>query len=49
MFADLHTTARMLVRSGVRQRYPHPSQDEIDRGLAALLYGKDVSSKFFGG
>jgi hypothetical protein len=48
MLAGLFTTARMLARSGISQRHPQADQNEIDRRLAALLYGEDISRNLFG-
>jgi hypothetical protein len=48
MMAELNATARSLARSGLRQRYPKASEVEINRRLAALLYGEELARKAFG-
>ena len=48
MRVELNTSARLLARSGLRQRYPQADAVEINRRLAALLYGEELAQKVIG-
>jgi hypothetical protein len=48
MMAELNAAARLLARSGLKQRYPEASTAEINHRLAALLYGEEFANKALG-
>jgi len=48
MLAGLNASARMLALSGLRSRYPHASDRELQRRLAGLLLGEILACKVYG-
>lgn len=48
MLAGLNASARMLSLSGLRSRYPHASERELQRRLAGLLLGEILACKVYG-
>ena len=48
MLAGLNASARGLALAGLRQRFPHASDAELNRCLADLLLGPDLARKVYG-
>ena len=48
MLAELNAAARLLALSGLRQRYPDASENELQRRLAGLLFGENLAVKVYG-
>jgi hypothetical protein len=48
MLAELNAAARLLALSGLRQRYPDASENELQRRLAGLLFGENLAEKVYG-
>jgi len=48
MLAQLNASARLLARTGLRQRYPQAGEDELRRRLAGLLLGEELACKVYG-
>jgi hypothetical protein len=48
MLAGLNASARSLAVIGLRQRYPHAGEAELERRLADLLLGPDLARKVLG-
>jgi len=48
MLAGLKASARKLALTGLRQRFPHASEAELNRRLAYLLLGPDLARKALG-
>ena len=48
MVGQLNQTVRMLVLSGLRQRYPEAAPQELRRRLAGLLLGPDLAARAYG-
>lgn len=48
MVADLNQTVRMLALSGLRQRNPDASEEQLKRMLADLMLGDELASKVYG-
>jgi hypothetical protein len=49
MVAELNATVKLVLLSGLRQRYPKASESELRRRLAGLLLGEELASKVYGG
>jgi hypothetical protein len=47
MLAGLNASARSLALTGLRQRFPHASEAELNRRLADLLLGPNLARKVF--
>ena len=43
----MNASARRLALAGLRSRYPHATEAELRRKLAALLYGEEVADEFY--
>ena len=48
MVAQMNSTLRTLALSGLRQRYPDASPDELRRRLADLWLGPELAAKAYG-
>ena len=48
MVDQLNQTVKLLMLSGLRQRYPHENEARINRRLAGLLLGEELASKVYG-
>ena len=48
MLADLNEAARILALTGLRERYPQATEAEIQRRLADLLLGEEMTLKVYG-
>jgi hypothetical protein len=48
MLTRLNASARELALAGLRRRYPHANQAEIQRRLADLLLGDELACKVYG-
>ena len=48
ILAGLNASARNLAIVGLRQRFPHATDAELNRRLADLLLGPDLARKVFG-
>jgi hypothetical protein len=48
MLAELNETVRTLALSGLRQRYPQASAQELRRRLADLLLGPELAARVYG-
>ena len=48
MVDQLNQAARMLALSGLRQRYPHATPDELRRRLADLVLGAELAARVYG-
>jgi hypothetical protein len=48
MWGQLNLAARLLARSGLRARYPHASEGELQRRLADLLLGAELAARVYG-
>ena len=48
MVGQLNQTVRTLALSGLRQRYPEASPQELRRRLADLLLGPDLAAQVYG-
>lgn len=48
MLAELNDTVRTLALSGLRQRYPQASTQELRRRLADLLLGPELAARVYG-
>jgi hypothetical protein len=48
MLGQLNRTARTLALSGLRQRYPQASPQQLRRHLADLLLGSILAEKVYG-
>lgn len=48
MMGQLNKTARTLMLSGLRERYPQASDAEIRRRLADLVLGKELALQVYG-
>jgi hypothetical protein len=45
---QMYLTVKQLALSGLRQRYPTATQDELHRRLADLLLGPELAEKVYG-
>jgi hypothetical protein len=45
---DLITTGRALSLSGLRERFPAATPEELHRRLATLILGADLATKVYG-
>jgi hypothetical protein len=45
---DLNETVRVLATSGLRQRYPNATPEQIHRLMADLLLGTELAGKVYG-
>lgn len=48
MLSGLNASARRLALIGLRQRFPHATDAELNRRLADLLLGPDLARKVLG-
>jgi hypothetical protein len=48
MLAQLNASARLLALTGLRAQYPHASEAELRRRLAALLLGEELARRVYG-
>lgn len=48
MVAQLNQTVRLLMREGLRQRFPNASDVETQRRLADLLLGPELAARVYG-
>jgi len=48
MVEQLNQSVRLLVLTGLRQRYPHEDEDRLHRRLADLLLGEELAFKVYG-
>jgi len=48
MLAQLNASVRIVALAGLRSRYPHASETELRRRLAALLLGDELARKVYG-
>jgi hypothetical protein len=48
MLGQLNQMARTLALSGLRQRHPHATPEELQRRLADLLLGPDLAAQVYG-
>ncbi len=48
MVAQMNETVRTLALSGLRQRYPQATPEELRRRLADLLLGPELAEKVYG-
>ena len=48
MVGQLNQTVRTLALSGLRQRYPEATSQELRRRLADLLLGPDLAARVYG-
>lgn len=48
MVAQMNETVRTLALSGLRQRYPRASADELRRRLADALLGPELAARVYG-
>lgn len=48
MVDQLNQAVKLLMLSGLRQRYPHENEARINRRLAGLLLGEELASKVYG-
>lgn len=48
MVAAMNQTVRTLALSGLRQRFPHASEAELQRRLADLLLGEELAARVYG-
>lgn len=48
MLGQLNETARTLALSGLRQRYPQATPEELRRRLADLLLGSELAERVYG-
>ncbi len=48
MVGEMSRAVRLLMLAGLRQRYPHESEERLRRRLAGMLLGEDLASKAYG-
>ena len=48
MLAQLNASAHLLALSGLRQRHPRASEEELRRRLASLLLGDNLARRVYG-
>ena len=48
MVAQMNQTVRTLVLTGLRQRYPHATSQELRRRLADTLLGPELAAQVYG-
>lgn len=48
MVAELNATVKLMLLTGLRQRYPNASEAELRRRLAGLMLGEELASKVYG-
>ena len=48
MLAQLNASAQTLALSGLRQRHPIASENELRRRMAGLLLGDEIAQKVYG-
>lgn len=48
MLTELNRTVRLLALTGLRNRFPKASDEELLRRLADLLLGEDLARKVYG-
>ena len=48
MLAQLNTSARVLAMTGLRARFPHADEAELQLRLAVLLLGEEIARKVYG-
>jgi len=45
---DLNETVKMLAVSGIKQRHPSATPEQVHRMLAELMLGEDLARKVYG-
>lgn len=48
MLGQMNEAVRILTLSGLRQRYPQATHDELRRRLADLILGPDLAARVYG-
>jgi len=48
IFCELNEAARQVAWQGIKNLYPHASEEELRRHLADLLLGEEIASKVYG-
>ncbi|MBM4457585.1 MAG: hypothetical protein FJ011_07465 [Chloroflexi bacterium] len=48
LVAQMNETVRVLLLSGLRERYPQATPDELRRRLADLLLGPELAARAYG-
>jgi hypothetical protein len=48
MLGQLNASAHLLALSGLRQRYPAASEEQLHRRMAGLLLGEEWAGKIYG-
>jgi hypothetical protein len=48
MVGQLNQTVRTLALSGLRQRHPQATAEELRRRLAELLFGEELAAQVYG-
>jgi hypothetical protein len=48
LWNDLNMTVRQLALSGLRERFPSASRQELRRRLATILLGPELATKAYG-
>lgn len=48
MVDDLNETVKVLAISGIKQRYPNATLEQIQRMLAELMLGPELAQKVYG-
>ena len=48
LVAQLNKSVRQLTLRGLEQRFPNDSEENLQRRLAALLYGPELAEKAYG-
>jgi hypothetical protein len=48
LLAQLNASVQLLALSGLRQRHPDASENELKRRLAGLLLGEELACKVYG-
>ena len=48
MVDQLNQSVKLLALTGLRQRYPHDSEEHLCRRLADLLLGEELALKVYG-
>jgi hypothetical protein len=46
--AQMNETVRLLVLSGLRQRHPHATPEELRRRMADILLGPELANRAYG-
>lgn len=46
--AQMNETVRLLILSGLRQRHPHATPEELRRRMADILLGPELAKRAYG-